>query len=181
MGQVMASQVQEMFSILAELGLALFCGILIAKKTTALAPVRKAGTNGIFYDSGADPQPGNKTLVAGTPLKTAWQKYRVSKVAKVLVICAGDCDNCALRTIKLASINWKRWSQVFVVFQSSFIKLAQRKGKNFPGWHVIADPWGAISTPLNAVWTPRAYVFSGSGEILHVESSTEDSRKYGIQ
>ncbi|MCC7229421.1 MAG: hypothetical protein IT203_03440 [Fimbriimonadaceae bacterium] len=91
---------------------------------------------------------------------------------KTLLIDAGPCSECSLKSFNPASLKVSPNMGVVVAYATeseSLVEFAKRQ----PSWvYLVSDRELQLRQTLNAAWFPRAYVFGSQSELLALQTSS---------
>ncbi|MCH8274691.1 MAG: hypothetical protein IH851_07870 [Armatimonadetes bacterium] len=135
------------------------------------------GRTRLDYNREADPNVGDtvplpETDVFGRPIMADGLS------GNVLVVAAGSCTECSLKTLNPEAIQGDRFERVLLIYTDS-AEHVRSQLKTLPGrCFAVSDPEGEAMRFLNAVWTPRFYLADPSMRLLEIQTDSTRRPKY---
>jgi len=86
----------------------------------------------------------------------------VKPMAPTLLVFAGSCSQCSLKSVPPSMLQHSKMDQVILLYLSSEKQLKQTFAKADPKVRIIADPKGEIVGALGAESAPRFYLVKGA-------------------
>lgn len=170
MGSVSKGAVQSLLAFIALVALAGSGGYLYSQFHTSTPGAGSQAYKAIEYlhDPALDPQIGS---TVDLPKADIFGRKIAGFESDVLLVYAGSCQSCALRSITPDSLDLSAYSAVVVVFNDDESTIVDFYKKPVDSFLVACDQSTMLREYLNPSWEPRFYLLSKDLVLKNIQRS----------
>lgn len=134
------------------------------------------------YQASRDPKPAT-SLAKLVPKQYIVQEKDIPRISDekrkpILVVYAGTCTECSLKTLKPTDIVAQRYKHVVFIYQGK----APEKSLQFPAkFSVFYDVNSHYAQLLNVSWYPRFFVLDSTGKLMRAQKPNDPVQMFGVR
>ncbi|MCH8273596.1 MAG: hypothetical protein IH851_02260 [Armatimonadetes bacterium] len=124
------------------------------------------------YDASLDPVKGSAIQL---PVRDVYGRrvHEERLDGRMLIVAAGYCSDCSLKTLKPWLIASDEFARVVLVYQDSPGAISDKMRDLPENFRVVADPTGQYLRTLNPAWTPRFFLVESGGRLIDLQTDQD--------